>query len=371
MGFSYGRYKLIAILLLLIAASANGQNKTKNAILITLDGVRTQEIFAGLDLDILKAATKKGAVEETPLYKKYWAATAEQRRYKVMPFFWGDLMKQNGSIAGNRSLGSTIQITNSHRFSYPGYSEILTGQAHDDVVKSNNKIRNPNPTVLEFLKRKLRLKTDQVASFASWDVFDWIVESKPGTITSNAGYESYVTTDSAIKDLSRNQFETVTPWDSVRNDFYTFRFAMSHLKTHRPRVLYLALGETDDWAHDNRYDRVLQTLTRTDEYLRELWEFVQNDKQYKDKTTIIITTDHGRGLKPADWFDHGDDVEGAQYIWLATFGPDSGLRGEWNDAPTIYQNQIAATLCRFLGLDYSEQNPNAGKAIGKLFSDRN
>ena len=71
------------------------------------------------------------------------------------------------------------------------------------------------------------------------------------------------------------QFETPTPWDSVRHDVYTFRFAMDHLARHRPRVLYLALGETDDWAHDGRYDRVLETYARTDQYLRELWEWLQ------------------------------------------------------------------------------------------------
>ena len=29
--------------------------------------------------------------------------------------------------------------------------------------------------------------------------------------------------------------------------------------------------------------------------------------------------------------------------------------------------QIAATLCRFIGLDYSEQNPKTGKPIARLF----
>ena len=90
------------------------------------------------------------------------------------------------------------------------------------------------------------------------------------------------------------------------------------------------------------------SLTLTDGYLRELWNYLQSQKQYKDKTTILITTDHGRGLTPADWSDHGDDVEGAQYIWLATISPDSSLRGEWRNTETIYQDQIAATLYRFL-----------------------
>jgi len=355
------------VLLILLDADLRAQNKTENLILITLDGARTEEVFGGLDIDILKAITREGPLEETALYKRYWASTPEERREKVMPFFWGTLMKRHGSIAGNRRLGSTVQLTNGHRFSYPGYSEILTGQARDDLIDSNDKRRNPNATVLEFLKRRLGLDSRQVAAFASWDTMDYIVEREAGNITSNAGYEPYDHPDPAIQQLSKLQLETVTPWDSVRHDVYTFRFAMAHLKTYRPRVLYISLGETDDWAHDGRYDRVLQALGRTDAYLRELWEFIDTLDQYRGKTTILITVDHGRGSTSGQWKDHGSKIEGARYTWLAVVSPDSQARGEWSGAETIYQNQIAATMCRFLRIDYEEYDSRAGKPILRFF----
>lgn len=360
---------LVLTLLPALGGSVNAQNKTENLVLITLDGARTQEMFGGLDLEILKAVTKEGRIEDNQLYKSYWAATPEGRREKLMPFFWGTLMKQYGSIAGNRKLGSTVQITNSHRFSYPGYSEILTGQAHDEIINSNDKKRNPFPTVLEFLKRKLRLDARQVGAFASWDTIDWIVEHEAGAITSNAGYEAYEHADPAIQELNRLQFETLTPWDSVRHDVYTFRFAMAHLKTYQPRVLYVSLGETDDWAHDGRYDRVLQALARTDAHLRQLWGYLQGNDYYKDRTTIMITIDHGRGNNARRWKDHGKKIEEAKYIWLAVVSPDSQMRGEWAGAETIYQNQIAATMCRFMNMDYMESNPQAGKPIMRLFGN--
>jgi hypothetical protein len=43
------------------------------------------------------------------------------------------------------------------------------------------------------------------------------------------------------------------------------------------------------------------------------------------------------------------------------------LRGEWKNTDTIYQNQIAATMCRLLNVDYSENNSGAGKPIARLF----
>src|SRR5688572_32006728 len=82
---------ILFVLLLPIAGVGAAERKTENVILITLDGARTQEIFGGLDLDILRAVTKRGKVEETDSYKKFWAATPEQRREKLMPFFWGKI----------------------------------------------------------------------------------------------------------------------------------------------------------------------------------------------------------------------------------------------------------------------------------------
>jgi predicted AlkP superfamily pyrophosphatase or phosphodiesterase len=339
------------------------ERNTQNVILITLDGARTQEIFGGLDLDILKSVVKRGRLEDRPVYGKYWASTAQERREKLMPFFWGTWMKKYGHIYGNRSLGSTATITNKHRFSYPGYSEILTGEAHDDVINSNDSKRNPYPSVLEFLKTKLGLPSERVAAFSSWETMNWIAEHKEGTIPINAGFEAYQHPDADIHALSQLQFETLTPWGSVRHDIYTFRFAMAHLKRFKPRVLYLSLGETDDWAHDGEYERVLEALHQTDERFRRLWEFLEADGQYRGKTSIVISTDHGRGNGPADWKDHGKEVEGAQYIWLGIVSPDSPKRGEQSNAEQVHQNQIAATLCRFLGIDYGEHNPNAGKPV--------
>lgn len=358
-------YVLVALALALILARslAAAERKTQNIVLVTLDGARTQEIFGGLDVEILKSVVTRGKVEDSPAYRKFWAATPQERREKLMPFFWGTWMKKYGCIYGNRSLGSTATITNQHRFSYPGYSEILTGQAHDDVINSNANKRNPYPSVLEFLKKKLAVPSERVAAFASWETMNWIAEHEEGAIPISAGFEAYPHPDASVRELSQLQFETLTPWGSVRHDIYTFRFAMAHLKKYKPRVLYLSLGETDDWAHDGNYELVLETLHQSDGRFRQLWEFLEAHSQYRGKTSFVISTDHGRGNGPADWKGHGKDVEGAQYIWLGIVSPDSEKRGEQSNTGTVYQNQIAATLCRFLGVDYSEHNPNAGKPV--------
>lgn len=343
------------------------QNKIENVVLITLDGARNQEVFEGLDLEILKSVNKDP--EKTRVYKKYFAQTAEERRKKLMPYFWKTLMTQYASIAGNRKQNSIVKTTNQMFFSYPGYSEILTGQAHDDVINSNNFGQNPFPSVLDFLQKKMKLEFNQVVSFASWDVMNRIATNNPKSFLVNAGYNSYPhqSKNEKLNELSTSQFHTLTPWDSVRHDFYTHKLALEHIKTFHPRVIHIGLGETDDWAHEKNYERVLDSLNLSDSYIQELWDFLQSDPQYQNKTSIIITIDHGRGNTEKDWHSHGETVAEAQYIWMAFINPNVKLRGEWKDSETIYQNQVAATLSKFLGFDYNEQNPNAGKPIAKLF----
>ncbi len=335
----------------------------ERVVLITLDGVRCQEMFQGMDRSVWQAQNEGKAIEETELYKLYWAETPEERRRKLMPFFWEVLMKNHGAIVGNRFKGSVMKVTNRHRFSYPGYSEILTGTANDLVIKSNDKLQNPKPTILDYLREELRLPREQVAAFASWEVFNWIVTSQAGSIVSNAGFQAYDHTDPAIRELSDLQFHTPTPWNSVRHDRYTFRFAMAHLKTHRPKVVYLALGETDDWAHDKRYDRVLETLHRNDGYFRELWEWLQSQEDYRGKTALYFTTDHGRGDDALNWMHHNDKLDGAAFVWLAAAGVGIQARGELASAAELSQNQIASTLAASMGLDFRSAHPDAGVAI--------
>jgi hypothetical protein len=335
----------------------------RHVVLITLDGVRTEEIFGGLDEAVLRSTMTDSRIEETDAWRRYWAPTPQERRRRLMPFFWGTLMREHGAIAGNRSIGSTSKVKNRHRFSYPGYAEILTGVAHDERIASNDNVRNPFVTVLEFARTKLQLPPTAVATFGSWETFRWIVQHEDGATTVNAGMQAYDLVDREdVRTLSAFQFLTQPPWSGARFDAYTLRFARAHLEQFRPRVLYVALDDTDDWAHSGRYDRVLDALSAFDTWLRDLWTWLQQDPEYRNQTLLVITTDHGRGDSVADWRSHGKDVAGAEFVWVA-FAGRVPMRGEWRDAPATYQTQLAATMADALGLDYRAAVPEAGAAI--------
>ncbi|GIT05688.1 MAG: hypothetical protein CM1200mP29_10990 [Verrucomicrobiota bacterium] len=58
---------------------------------------------------------------------------------------------------------------------------------------------------------------------------------------------------------------------------------MAHLKTHQPRIFYLSLGKTRDWAHEKRYDRVLSALARFDFFFNKLWNWLQDNSNTATK----------------------------------------------------------------------------------------
>jgi len=199
---------------------------TENVILVTLDGARTQEIFGGLNEDILASTLKEDQkLEAQPAYTRFWAPTREERRQKLMPFLW-QLVTTDGSIAGDRSVESVVQLRNRLWFSYPGYAEILLGEPHDEEIKSNDPLRNPYTTVLERLRERLSLPSEKVATFASWSVFNAIAEHAEGSTVVNAGIEPVDSPDPDVRLIDGLQGEAKPPWGGIRHDAFTFRLAM-------------------------------------------------------------------------------------------------------------------------------------------------
>jgi len=354
---------LLTILLMMMPALLAAEYKTKNLILVTADGLRWQEIFSGID-PILMNRDDTGMKDADDLRDSLWADSPEKRRRLLMPFLWTKLVP-NGVLFGNAERKAAVTLRNQHRFSYPGYSEILTGRPQDDVIDSNALRPNPSRTVLEILRERWALPRSKVALFGSWSIFAGIGARDPESITMNAGFQRLEIDGASprLKELSRLQFEILTPWRTVRHDYITFEMATEYLKTAQPRALYIALGEIDDWAHNRRYDRVLETARYFDDCLRQLWEIVQSDPNYRDQTTLLVATDHGRGSTPADWHGHGGKVKEAGRVWIAAIGPDTPARGEAAKAPNITQSDIAPTMLELAGLDYQLLEGVEGKPI--------
>ncbi|MEX2594656.1 MAG: alkaline phosphatase family protein [Anditalea sp.] len=354
--------KMVWLVCFLLAGNAVAQ-KTENVVLITLDGLRWQELYGGADSLLVDDS---GYVENPEaLVEEFWDADPLKRRKMLMPFFWNTIALK-GQLYGNRKYDNKVDCSNEMWFSYPGYNEILTGFADNERINSNSKVNNPNVTILEYLNNRQEFK-GKVAAFGSWDVFPFIVNRDRSGIPVNAGFEKASQNPTEVERfLNKIQDEIRGPWGGVRLDIFTHHFAMEELKKNKPKVLFIAYGETDDYAHGGEYDQYLKSAKQTDAYIKEVWDFIQSNPQYKDKTTLIITTDHGRGTQPkSTWKSHGTNIPDAGQIWIAVMGPDSPALGEVKKAGQLYQNQVARTLSTALGVVYDQEK--AGAAMPSAF----
>jgi len=357
---------------------SNAVNAAQNVVLITLDGVRWQEVFNGADNSLINNTDFVKKPEQ--LKTQFWAKTANERQQLLMPFLT-QVVAKKGIIIGDRANGSTMSVSNPWYFSYPGYNEILTGEV-DENINSNNKLLNPNKTILERLDKLPEFK-GSTALFGSWDVFPYIVNTKRSNVYVNAGFmsiEENLFTDAPL--LNALQNEIPSPWYNVRLDSFTYRFAKAYMLAKKPKLLVISLGETDDFAHDGHYDQYLKSARQSDAFIKDLWATIQTTAGYKDNTTLIITTDHGRGNNANDWQHHSskralaelelgantypEGIVGSEHIWLAAIGPaikGSGLIKTKNE---LKQAQIAATVLKALGQNPNEINSNMAPAISEI-----
>ena len=359
------RYLFSLLLLFFISFFVQAQRKTENVILITLDGMRWQEIFKGAEKQLI---TDKGFVSDSAwLARKFWNEDPAKRRELLMPFFWS-VIQQQGQLYGNRSLGNKVNVSNNQWFSYPGYNEILTGFADNERIHSNDKFDNPNKTILEILNAKEDFK-GKVAAFTSWDVFPYIINTKRSGVPVSSGLVPASGGDLTPEEKMLNElmFEVPNPLGDVRLDAFTFGIGFEYLKKNKPRVLFLSFDETDDFAHGGKYDLYLESAHYTDGFIRKLWNWVQSTEGYKDKTTLIIATDHGRGNHDKNaWRSHGSKMPECDQIWIAVLGPDTPAMGEVKTAGQLYQNQIAKTIAAALGINYTNERP-VGEVIATAF----
>jgi hypothetical protein len=348
---------LLLITCLFFTNQSIGQRKTEHVFLITTDGFRWQEVFGGVDSALFN--NKEYTRNKDRVKQSFGSDTAAVSRRKIMPFLW-NVMAKEGQLYGNRWEGNKVNVKNPYWFSYPGYNEILTGYA-DEQVKSNDKILNENITVLEFLNNQPALK-GKVAAYTTWDVFPYIINEARSGIPVNSGKE-LVTGKLTEKEEMLNEIQANYPsLASDRHDFITYYLAKEYIKKASPSVFFMSFDETDEFAHEAKYDEYLFAANTVDKFVADLWSYCQNSPKYKDKTTIILTTDHGRGNRiKSQWTSHGQKVADCYEIWFGIIGPDTPALGEVKTPAQLFQNQLAKTLAALMGYDF--QN---GQSIGTV-----
>ncbi|MBU0697041.1 MAG: alkaline phosphatase family protein [Bacteroidetes bacterium] len=330
-------------------------------IIVTIDGLRWQELFRGADSSLTQSRYNS---DKIGIAESYWTKNVLERRKLLMPFFWGEIEKK-GQIFGNRDLNSKMEVANPYRVSRPGYHEMFNGFV-DTAVKNNDRIYIHYPNIFDVAEEIFRNK-NLVASFSSWDVFNFILNDDLAKYVVNAGIEDLnivgmPNTFQVLNEMQRQAPPFISK--NVRLDVITYQLAKQFLKTYQPKLLHIGFDETDDMAHAEDYKFYIEQAHQSDKMIANLWKEIQSNPFYKNQTTLIITTDHGRGEVPyGNWTSHGQGIPGSEQTWLAVIGPNISAKGEIKNGVAIYNQQIAATIAHILGINYKNSKQQIAKPI--------
>ncbi|RXK50644.1 alkaline phosphatase family protein [Aquirufa rosea] len=348
-------WKIAFLIMVGLSSSLAQINSDQRVIVITTDGLRWQEVFKGMDLSLAQNKLYHRG-DSLAIFNHFWDNDEWVRRKKLMPFFWGELV-QKGQIHGNRTLGNLVDVANPYWFSYPGYSELLTGQV-DTAINSNEYRPNPNTNFFEYLNQLPAFK-NRVAAFGAWDAFDRILNEKRAGFPVINGYDVYpdLHSDPQMKLISNMLSQSYRVFGDVESQDVFIHFqAMQYLKTKKPKALYISYGETDEFAHEGAYQHYLQAVHHFDAWIKEIWDWVESNPEYKGKTTLLITTDHGRGdIQKDQWKSHGKKVQDSHEIWFAMIGAKVDPMGEVKQSAQIYQKDLIQLLANKLKIPFKSQ----------------
>lgn len=254
-------------------------------VLITIDGVRWQEIFNGTDPVLYKG-------EKIPASK-------------LLPNLYHHFV-DHGTVVGKESL---FVASGPAHISLPGYLEIMRGRPSHDCTT------NECEPVLDVTIADLFATS---AVFGSWDTIHKAVSKHADTFIVNCGrtFRSQGWKDLGI--IDDNTFpEAFDPL--YRTDNYTRVAVLNYLNAKDPpQFLWVSLGDTDEWAHHSNYDAYLQSLIDADQFVGEMIS-----KYGVENTTYFVTADHGRSYA---FHSHGWEPESAR-DWLMMMGKDVPANG--------------------------------------------
>lgn len=304
-----------------------------NVILVTLDGVRPQEFFRG----------------------------------DAMPKFWAKHAKE-GIVLGDQAQGSVMTVDNPANISLPGYHNLMAGSRQPCVTNDCGRVNVE--TFPERLVRELRLPREKVALVSCWTKLPLAFESVAGTTFTNGGFEPLI---DPVKDASRDsinlsQAKNVPTWEENRFDEYTAAHALRYLQLHKPRFLYVSFNDTDDWAHNGDYSKTLAALRANDAWLDKLFETLASMGSYGANTTVILTTDHGRG-NGDQWKHHNAQLPEAKNIWLYARGPRVAQIGVAIGGAAHTHSDVRPTIEKLMGLSPMDC-VTCGKAIPEIVAGR-
>lgn len=224
---------------------------------------------------------------------------------------WGEVSHQyipriSNQLASKGIINTTF-YNNGPTWTTPGHAAITTGH-YQDIDNSGKEFPKYSSIFQNFRKSK------NVTPASTW-----IITSKDklevlnNCVDSNWKNKYQANTNCGINGLG----------SGYREDSVTFEKITEILSKDHPQLTLINLREPDFSGHTGNWSEYLNGIRASDEYIYQIWQFLENNPHYQGNTSLFITNDHGRHLDNLGGFSsHGDNCEGCRHILLYASGPD-------------------------------------------------
>ncbi len=338
-----------------VAAAPPPPEQPTHVVIVTLDGARPREIFEGVDPELARA---QGLPE-----------AAVVAAHTLLPNL-SELMGA-GAVFGSAADGAPMQASGPNFVSLPGYTELMTGRGPSSCADNGCRWVGEH-TLVDDLTRARGCRSERAAVVSSWPDIGRVVALRAECATVSSGRhggsnrERFEASPRLARALERG--EKVDPFPGVgdfRPDRLTAPLAIGYLEEHAPDFLFLALGETDEYAHRGDYRGYLAALREADRSIGELRRVLATLEAKGHRTALFVTADHGRARS---FRDHGERYPESASIWLVAAG--SAITRPAAPSRRAHRlADVAPTVRRLLGLA-DDRSERAGEPFSELVGAR-
>lgn len=335
-------------------APALSREARLSVVVVTIDGVRWQEVFDGVDRRLARE-------HDLP-------ASAVVGPARLVPELHA-LASGDGAALGAPGHGEPISASDPAVKSLPGYIEIMSGRPATGC-SNNNCPRIRETTLIDQLAAEPGTTMGDIAVIASWSGIGRAAAARPSRIVLSAGRSrgdnlALLRSDAKAKTLfAAGRRARARPGSGdYRPDRYTAAIALHYLRVRRPRFMFIGLGDTDEWGHKNDYRDYLGALHRADALVRKVARTLASLHELGWSTALLVMADHGRDHECRN---HGG-VASAARTWLVAGGSLIRARGLVNAPVPRHLADIAPTLRSLMGVA-PDTDPRAGHVLDELLA---
>jgi hypothetical protein len=269
---------------------------------------------------------------------------------------WGDAshfyIPRMSEYMASQGVVNTQFFNDGQTYTVPGHTAIASGNYQD---MNNSGLDLPShPTIFQLWLKA----TGNSANLA------WLVTSKDKLqVLANSSDPSWKNKYMASTNCGVNGAGLGSGY---REDSLTNIALMNVISANHPHLLLVNFREPDFSGHQSNWLNYLKGIKDTDEYVYQIWNLIQTDPFYKDKTSLFVTNDHGRHLDTISggYTSHGDGCEGCRHINFYAFGPDFKKNKIISTPRELID--ISATIAAMMKFDNTSMQ---GKVMTELFID--